>query len=76
MQTKKEMTEDRAIDVLRFALAAIWTECEKDQPNIEDVQKIADEALGLTKSFANGKNLSNETGLESWEEFKTRRKLK
>jgi hypothetical protein len=73
----REMSEEKAIDVLRFALAAIWTEGEKDSPNLEDIAIIAGEALKFTYVFASpGKVPSNETGLESWVEFKQRRKLK
>lgn len=61
-----------AIDLLRMALAGIWTELEKDNPNLEDCQTIASEALLLTIEHASGKILSGSTGLESWEEAKER----
>ncbi len=54
------------IALLRHALACIWTELEKDEPNLEDCQQIADEALELTKKYAKAKKLSLETGLASW----------
>ena len=59
------------ISLLRFALAAIWTELEKDNPNQEDCQKIFYEALELTKQFAGQCKpfLSCETGLSSWKEY-------
>lgn len=58
------------IDILRMALAAIWTEAEKDVPNIEHIQQIADEGLDITKHKAKPKDLSSsETGLASWKEF-------
>lgn len=57
------------IDVLRYALAAVWTELENDQPNIEDCRTIINEAMGMTNTWCKGKVPRNETGLESWREF-------
>ncbi len=65
------MDRARAIQTLRFALASIWTELEKDQPSLEDCQRIADDALDLTKSHAEAKSLTSQgTGLEGWLEYK------
>ena len=60
------------INLLRFALAAIWTEAEEDNPNIEHIQQIVDEALEMTKEVERGKVPSLSRGLESWIEFKER----
>lgn len=65
------MTDD--VKLLRFALAAIWTELEKDAPNLGDCQLIANEALAMTLDEANGKVPSDSTGLESWREHVRRR---
>jgi hypothetical protein len=66
--------EKWCIHILRFALAAIWTECEGDDGTIENCQTIADEALNLTKQFAStGKDHTNQsTGIESWQFEKER----
>jgi hypothetical protein len=61
----------KIIELLRFALASVSTELEKDNPNIEDIWKIVEEALVLTKNYASlGKDLTNqETGLLGWRIF-------
>lgn len=65
------MTEAEAVRLLRFALASVWTECEKDVPNTEDLQRVASEALELTRDYATkGKDLTNDgTGLDGWLQF-------
>ncbi len=64
------MTYRQTIDMLRFALAAAWTECEKDSPNLDDVQTIANEALAFTTLTGEHKNPANqETGLASWTQY-------
>jgi hypothetical protein len=63
------MEERKTIELLRTALAAIWTECEKDQPNIEHVQIIATEAIDATIMFAKAKVPSNDDGIDSWRRF-------
>ena len=56
---------------LRFALAAIWTELEKDNPSEEDMRQIANEALELTKHHERPKDLTLDgTGLESWKQYR------
>lgn len=64
----------KTIGLLRFALAAIWTnfdtetvaECDK----IEHAMQIADHALEITKHLARGKDLTLDgVGLESWKGF-------
>ncbi len=61
---------DFNIKLLRMALASIWTELEKDNPNLEHCQFIADDALNMTVDTSKGKYVSNENGLEGWLEFK------
>lgn len=63
------MDERNAIETLRTALAAIWTEGEKDNPCIEDMQKIATEALDATLIFAKHKVPSDLVGYDSWKVF-------
>ncbi len=61
------------VDLLRFALAAICTELEKDNPSLEDCQQIADEALALTADCGiprSGKRVDLDgQGLESWRQY-------
>lgn len=58
------------IELLRFALAAIWTELEKDDPNLSDCQDIADSALKITAGHAQPKDLTcHETGIASWTHY-------
>jgi hypothetical protein len=38
----------RDVRALRFALAAVWTECEKDDSDFGDCQDIAEDALRRT----------------------------
>ena len=68
---KYEQALKRTIDILRCAAASVWTECEEDEPNVEDIQQIADEALKLTTQFARpGKNLTLDgTGLDGWTQY-------
>lgn len=62
------MTDRAGIDLLRYALASVWTECEKDAPEVDDIRRIVGEALALTEQFVRpGKDLTNGgTGLEGW----------
>ncbi len=58
------------IEKLRFALACVWTELEKDNPNLAHCQIIIDEALAESVEFAVAKNLRNgETGLLAWRKY-------
>ena len=68
------MDTDKTIKLLRFALAAVWTECERDQPEnsiISNCQIICDEALKITIEHAKAKTFGgiDGTGLESWREY-------
>lgn len=60
----------KEIYLLRMALASIWTEAERDAPPeelLKNCQRIADEALELTKYLATAKDLTNDgIGLEGW----------
>ncbi len=69
------MNASEAVQMLRHAVAAIWTELESDAGSPESAQTIADEALELTAQFAPaGKDLTNqEIGIESWRQFRAKR---
>lgn len=71
------MTNPQAIELLSIACVAIWIECEKDEPNLEDIQSIAHEAIHITHEFSQtGKRLSDATGYESWLEYLKTNKLR
>jgi len=71
------MTEKQAIDLLRHALAAVWTAVEYEHENFAaDAWQIAEEALHITKEWATGKVPSDTTGLESWKEYLQRKNVK
>jgi hypothetical protein len=57
-------------ELLRFALAAVWTECDKDDPSLDDIMRIARESLHLSRGRARGRVLGGPdgTGLASWHE--------
>ena len=63
------INELESVRLLRFALAAIWTELERENPSLEDCQRIADEALDLTVVYCGSRGVSDEVGLESWLEY-------
>lgn len=68
----------QAVDALRYALASIWTEIEKDSPSEEDVRQIVNEALEMTRHHTKaGKDLTlGETGLAGWDEYCKKWRLK
>lgn len=62
-----ESKERISIATLRWALACIWTELEKDEPNVYGCQDIANQALELSKEYAKPKDLTNDlNGVEAW----------
>lgn len=65
------MDDKETISLLRFALAAIWTQLEYadlSKDGTYEAQFIANEALQITLDSANpGKDLSDDSiGIESW----------
>lgn len=60
------MKEIEAINLLRHAMACIWTEFEKEDPDIDGIQRIANESLGRTKEFATGKVIDDKVGIDAW----------
>lgn len=69
------MTSEQQVELLRFALAAIWTEMERvrDYDNhTGNAQTIAEEALEATKDAAKAKVPNDTIGYESWVEFKSK----
>lgn len=63
---------EKTIAMLRFALASIWTELERDDPDVYGCQGIADDALNMSVQYApKGKVPSNLIGVEGWNEKKT-----
>jgi hypothetical protein len=57
------------VDLLRHALAGIWTELGKDAPDLEGVRRLAGQALRMTAA-GRGKDLTLcEAGIEGWEEY-------
>jgi hypothetical protein len=65
------MDDKATISLLRFALAAIWTQLEHEynyHDEYDNIQFIASEALSITIENANpGKDLTDDsTGIDSW----------
>jgi hypothetical protein len=57
------------VDLLRHALAAVWTELEKDLPDLKGVQRVVEQALRMTPS-RRGKELTlGAMGVAGWDEY-------
>lgn len=68
------MTERECIDILRYALASVWTDLEYHIPEdmeVPDSWDIANQALRLTDDFApRGKDLTDDgTGYNGWKDY-------
>lgn len=68
---------DKDIALLRYALASILTELDRektDEEMMEDVATIAQEALDSTKQYRKGKDLTLDgIGIEGWRDYLARR---
>jgi hypothetical protein len=57
------------VDLLRHALASVWTELEKDTPDLGGCQRVIDEALRMTPARP-GKDVTHcGVGVEGWDEY-------
>jgi hypothetical protein len=57
------------VDLLRHALAGVWTELGKDAPNLEGVRRLAEQALRMTPA-RRGKELTlGAMGVAGWDEY-------
>jgi hypothetical protein len=57
------------VDLLRHALAGVWTELGKDAPDLGGVRRLAGQALRMT-SARHGEDLTlSEMGVGGWDEY-------
>jgi hypothetical protein len=66
---------DTEKDMLRFALASVWTELEyQDVPDLEGLWEVVERALSLSKPDRPGKRLDycDLQGVAGWREYLVR----
>jgi hypothetical protein len=57
------------VDLLRHALAGVWTELGKDAPDLEGVRRLAGQALRMTSARHGGDLTLCEAGVAGWDEY-------